>query len=337
MPRPSVWPELSGDESVGENQIDPVDVAPVAPPWPGTVAEVSVPATSANLGPGFDSLGLALDWADPVRLEVVDGPTRVEVTGEGAERVPSDDSHLIVASWRRGLLALGVAEAELSGLGVRLTSHNTIPHGRGVGSSSAAIVAGLYAAWLHVHGDAGSPADRTEWLLELATRIEGHPDNVAPAILGGFVIGFTDAGRGRAVRAAVHPELATAVYLPDAELSTAKARGAIPEQIRHADAVANTAAGALLVHAVAQDPSLLMPATEDRLHQDYRAALMPESSELLRSLRQKGFPATISGAGPAVLVLGRHEELPRLPIVSGFDRSIIAIGEGATGTLPVRA
>lgn len=305
-------------------------------PVVGTVAEVRVPATSANLGPGFDSLGLALDWADPVRLEVVAGPTVVEVTGEGAEQVPTDDGHLVVASWRRGLLALGVAEADLHGLGVRLTSHNTIPHGRGVGSSSAAIVAGLYAAWLHVHGDTGTSADRTEWLLELATRIEGHPDNVAPAILGGFVIGFTDAGRGRAVRAPVHPELAAAVHLPDAELSTAKARGAIPEQIRHADAVANTAAAALLVHAVAQDPSLLMPATEDRLHQGYRAELMPESTELLRSLRQKGFPATISGAGPAVLVLGRREDLAALPPVDSFHRSILPIGEGASGTLLTR-
>lgn len=307
--------------------------SPPSVPVPGMVAEVRVPATSANLGPGFDSLGLALDWVDPVRLEVVTGPSLVEVTGEGADSVPTDENHLVVASWRRGLTALGVPEDESAALGVRLTSHNTIPHGRGVGSSSAATVAGLYAAWLHTHGDTGEDVARTDWLLELSTRIEGHPDNVAPAILGGFVIGFRDAGRGRAVRARVHPELVAAVHLPDAELSTAKARGAIPERIQHADAVANTAAAALLVHALANDPSLLLPATEDRLHQDYRADLMPASTELLRFLREKGFPATISGAGPAVLVLGTPEQLAGLPKVEGFGRSILAIGGGASGVL----
>lgn len=308
----------------------------LSPPAPGTVALVSVPATSANLGPGFDSLGLALDWVDQVRLEVVRGPSQILVTGQGEGTVPTDDRHLVVDSWRRGLASLGVRESDSASLGVRLTSHNTIPHGRGLGSSSAAIVAGLYAAWLHVCGQgvaAGDWGSRTEWLLDLATAIEGHPDNVAPAILGGFVIGYSDGGRGHAVRVPINPEVGAAAYLPDSELSTVKARGAIPEQVGHADAVANTAAAALLVHALCQDPTLLLPATRDRLHQDYRAELMPDSTELLRSLRTKGFPATVSGAGPSILVLGRAAELAGLPEAPGFDRRLLGIGRGASGEL----
>ncbi|MGP9693293.1 homoserine kinase [Brachybacterium sp. AOP25-B2-12] len=262
-----------------------------------THARVDVPATSANLGPGFDALGMALGLRDSVEIEAVAGRTEVEVTGEGAADVPRGEDHLVVRALRHGLDHVGAPQS-----GIRMRCRNEIPHGRGLGSSAAATVAGLLLA-RGLLADPDALDDRA--VLDLATEMEGHPDNAAPALLGGATISWTDEASAHAVvldipaTSSVDP----VVLLPAAVLSTRTARTLLPASVPHADAAFEAGRAALLVHALTRDPSVLMAATEDRLHQEYRAPAMPESLELVRVLRQEGFPATISGAGPSVLVL----------------------------------
>ena len=285
---------------------------------PGQAITVSVPATSANVGPGFDCFGLALDWREQVDLEVIESGYAVDVTGEGAEAIPRDESHLVLSATLTGLADLGVRTP-----GLRLRAHNTLPHGRGLGSSSAAIVAGLLAAC----GLAGIEPDQ-RWVLRHASAIEGHPDNVAAAIFGGFVLAY-DGGSGVSVaRSPVRPEIAGWVFLADQPMDTAAARRLLPESVPHVDAVANSARAALLVHALSNDPALLLEATRDWLHQGYRSSAMPRSYELLKDLRSRGCAAVISGAGPSVLVLGRAEQLVELASwnVRGFAGRPLAIG-----------
>lgn len=289
---------------------------------PGTAASVEVPATSANLGPGFDCFGLALDWREQVSLEVAQDGYHVEVSGEGADRLPRDESHLILRSALVGLADLGASVP-----GLRLRGHNTIPHGRGLGSSSAAIVAGLVAA----AGLAGADPERG-WLLRHACAIEGHPDNVAAAIYGGFVLAYEGTGGVTAVQSTVHPSVAAAVFIPAVELATKAARGLLPDTVPHVDAAANSSRAALLVHALAEDPSLLYDGTCDWLHQGYREPAMPRSFELVKRLRGDGYAAVISGAGPAVLVLGRSAELLDLPEAHGFALVRSGIGRAAAVT-----
>lgn len=268
----------------------------------GTCAVVEVSATSANLGPGFDCFGLALDWRERVEVEVIASGVSVEVTGEGSDVLPRDETHLVLRCVTEGLDDLGV---RAPGLGLR--AHNTIPHGRGLGSSSAAIVAGLLAA----RTLAGAPEDQA-WLLRHATRIEGHPDNVAAAVHGGFVMAY---GHGEHVAVAagrVHPDLRAAVAVPELAVETKAARGLLPATVPHAEAAADAGRAALLVHALADDLHLLHAATQDWLHQRYRAPAMPGSYALMTRLRAAGLAATISGAGPSVLVLGTDEALGRL-------------------------
>ncbi|HET9646827.1 MAG TPA: homoserine kinase [Microlunatus sp.] len=265
----------------------------------GLRAAVEVPATSANLGPGFDCFGLALDWRDRIRCETANDGFCAEVSGEGAGRVPTDERHLIVSSVRIGLSSLG-----LQAPGLRVRSANTIPHGRGLGSSSAAIVAGLAAAWTLAAGVDAVPVDLDRaWLLRHATAIEGHPDNVAAAILGGFVLAWSDGESVRAVNAAVDPRIAAVVWVPATEVATKVARGLLPDLVPHAQAAANAGRAGLLVHALAWEPELLLAGTDDWLHQSYRSSAMPSSYDLVRRLRADGHAAVISGAGPTVLVL----------------------------------
>jgi homoserine kinase len=260
---------------------------------------VRVPATSANLGPGFDAFGLALTRYD--ELTVIPGGSEVlvEVTGPGEGEVALDESHLVVRAIRAGLDALGVSVP-----GFTLRCENRIPHGRGLGSSSAAIVGGIAAAY----GLAGESLDR-DHLLELANEIEGHPDNVAAAALGGFTIAWTDdGGTGRAIQLEPLTELSVVAYVPSTRVLTKEARGLLPDVVPHADAAANAGRAALLVAALTSRPSLLMTATEDRLHQEYRQPAMPESLALVHKLRGSGLAAVVSGAGPTVLVLGDEPE-----------------------------
>lgn len=265
-------------------------------------AGVSVPATSANLGPGFDALGIALGLADTVEIETVAGASRVTATGEGADRVPTGEEHLVLRSLRAGLDHVGATQP-----GILMRCTNRIPHGRGMGSSAAAVVAGLLLARGLV-ADPDALDDAT--VLDLASAIEGHPDNAAPALLGGATVAWTEAGGARAVRLAISEVSAIdpVVLSPATALSTSAARGLLPETVPHADAAFTAGRAALLVHALTADPSLLMAATEDRIHQLQRAPGMPESVELVRVLRAEGYPATISGAGPSVLVIAGADE-----------------------------
>lgn len=269
--------------------------------WGRRVA-VRVPATSANLGPGFDSLGLALMLHDEVTVEVTEGGLVVEVDGEGAhELARRGERHLVVRVLRRTFEMID--ELAGSGLGqppgLRLSCVNRIPHSRGLGSSSAAIVAGIVAGRaLHPHGEVLDDAA----VLRLATEIEGHPDNVAPCLYGGLTIAWNGPDGPRAVR--MDLDRRVVAFVPDRTLATERARGLLPQTVPHADAAANAGRAALLVAALTQswdDPQVLLAATEDRLHQGYRAPAMPESAELVDRLRAAGIPAVISGAGPTVL------------------------------------
>ena len=261
---------------------------------------VRVPATSANLGPGYDAFGLALGLYDEVQAETVDdGSVRVDVEGEGAGSVPTDAGNLVVRAMHETFAELGV-EAP----GLHLVCRNAVPHGRGLGSSAAAIVAGVTAA----RSLAGHGPDRAA-VLATAARLEGHPDNVAAAVLGGLTIAWGDRGQVEAVRvevaAAVHPVL----FVPEHTLSTETARAMLPAEVPHADAARNAARAALLVVALTQRPDLLHAATEDRLHQAQRAPAMPATATLVAGLREAGHAAVVSGAGPSVLVLGAGEEI----------------------------
>ncbi|HZM75623.1 MAG TPA: homoserine kinase [Candidatus Limnocylindrales bacterium] len=263
---------------------------------------VRVPATSANLGPGFDALGLALSLYDEVTAALTDEPTRVHIEGEGAGELLTDDSHLVVKAMRETLSEIGDKT-----VGITLSCVNRIPQARGLGSSSAAIVAGVTLA----NALTGSRLSRPDE-LRIAARLEGHPDNVAPCLLGGFTIAWMSGGAGaRAVSLQPHPHARPTLLVPTNRGWTEQARAALPPTVPYADAAFNSGRSALLVHALTADPELLFEATEDRLHQDYRAAAMPASAEMVRRLRSVGVAAVISGAGPSVLAL---TSLP-----SGFD------------------
>ncbi len=263
---------------------------------------VRTPATSANLGPGFDSLGLALALYDEVEVELTgDGELSIEVDGEGAEVAGRGDRHLIVRVLRDTFDMLddlaGSGPPRPSGL--RLRCRNRIPHSRGLGSSSAAIVAGITAARA-LHPAGGRLDDDTA--LRLATEIEGHPDNVAPCLAGGLTVAWTTPDGPRLVRLESQVKQVVA-YVPEHRLATERARGLLPETVPHGDAAANAGRAALLVAALTGGlgADVLLDATEDRLHQDYRAPAMPESAALVGRLRAAGVPAVISGAGPTVL------------------------------------
>lgn len=257
---------------------------------------VTVPATSANLGPGFDTLGLALSIRDELTATVTGSGLEVEVHGEGSGEVPLDETHLVVRAMR---VAFDAMDAEPAGLS--LSCRNSIPHARGLGSSSAAIVGGLALARALVAG--GTLLLDDDALLRLAADLEGHPDNVAPALLGGFTISGRAADQWYAVTSAVDPRVTCVAFVPPEPLSTSVARGLLPEVVPHADAAANSGRAALLVAAIAARPECLLVATEDRLHQDYRSPAMPDSVELVRRLRSQQVPAVVSGAGPSVLAL----------------------------------
>lgn len=263
---------------------------------------VRVPATSANLGPGFDTLGLALALYDDVSARITPAGCRVEVTGQGAGELPTDDEHLVVRAMRATFDTLG---GQPPGLAVECL--NRIPQARGLGSSSAAIVAGVQLARALV-GDGDRRVDDAA-ALRLAAGLEGHPDNVAPCLLGGFTIAWSESGDpARAVRLAVAPEIRPTVFVPGERGLTSVARAALPAEVPHSDAARNAGRAALLVHALTADPSLLFAATEDRLHQDYRAGGMPGTAALLAELRASGVAAVVSGAGPSILALTSPDE-----------------------------
>lgn len=257
---------------------------------------VRVPATSANLGPGFDSLGLALTWFDEVTAEVTASGLTFDIAGEGADDVPRDESHLLYRAMAAAFDLLGETPD-----GLHLTCRNTIPHGRGLGSSAAAIAAGILLARALVAGGEDRMDDMAAF--GLATDLEGHPDNVAPALRGGFTISWIEGAAAETLRLDV--DVPVTVFVPPEPVSTELARGLLPATVPHGDAAFAAGRAALLVAALLQAPERLISATEDRLHQTYRAEAMPDSYKLVRQLRVEGVPAVISGAGPTVLAFAR--------------------------------
>lgn len=262
----------------------------------GTV-HVRVPATSANLGPAFDAVGLALALYDDVVARIGDDGLLLDVAGEGADEVPRDESHLVVRAMRTVFGRVGGQPR-----GIELVCANRIPHRRGLGSSAAAIVAGVLLGRALVVGGDGALPDTDA--LVLAAELEGHADNVAACLLGGLAIAWSDGGAA-AVRLEPDPAISPVVLVPPATASTDESRDLLPGQVPHADAAFNAARSALLVTALTTRPDTLLAATDDRLHQPYRAVSIGESAALVSKLRATGLPAVISGAGPTVLVLAR--------------------------------
>jgi len=291
------------------------------------MAQVSVPATCANLGPGFDAFGLALDLRDRYAAQILDDAIfDVDVSGEGADEVKKDKNHLVIKSMLRGFEFMGQKPR-----GIALRALNVTPHGRGLGSSSSAIVGGLALARELVLG--GDQYMSNDELMFLATELEGHPDNVAAAILGGATIAWMEniygVQTGRAVSIPVHHDIKAITFIPENQLATAKARKLLPETIAHRDAVLNSSHAALLSVALSSRPDLLLTATEDFLHQNFRREAYPKSMALVEKLRAAGVAAVISGAGPSVLVLHAGGESESQEILrtaeAGFAGSEVAI------------
>ena len=270
------------------------------PGWPDLAVEVTVPATSANLGPGFDALGLALSLRDVVRARVIGSGLRIEVSGPGEASAGHGERHLVVRAMR---VAFGVIGRQPPGLALRCA--NAIPHGFGLGSSAAAIVAGILAA-RELCGEAGAGRLPGDAVLSLAADLEGHADNVAACLAGGLTIAWAGDGPARSVRLEPMPGLTPVLCVPPAPLATQAARAVLPAAVPHADAAQNAARAALLIAALTElppDPALLLEATRDFLHEPYRAESMPQTARLTGALRSSGVPAVVSGAGPAVLAL----------------------------------
>ena len=297
------------------------------------MAQVSVPASSANLGAGFDTFALALDIRDRYAAQILDDATfDVDVSGEGADEVKRDKNHLVIKAMMRGFEHMGQKPK-----GLALRALNVTPHGRGLGSSSSAIVGGLALARELVLGGEEYMSD--DDIMMIATELEGHPDNVAAALRGGATIawmeeltfGSTDTGIGigRSISIPVNTQIKAVVFIPENTLSTSKARKLLPGTVPHRDAVMNASHAALLSIALSTRPELLFTATEDFLHQGYRTAGFPKSMELVNKLRKSGVAAMISGAGPSVLALHTGDGAAATAIIeaatSGFKAQSVAI------------
>lgn len=298
-----------------------------------------VPASSANLGPGFDSLGLALGLYDEVEACVAGDGVAVEVTGEGAAGVPRDERHLVARAARRAFEAFGAAPP-----GLLLRCRNAIPHARGLGSSAAAAVAGAVAAAVLAGRD---PVAERAVLLQVTGSMEGHADNAAASLLGGFVVAWSETASGEpleplpagtseparfhAVGLDAHPGIVPVALVAGVESSTAHTRALLPERVPLADAAFTGSRTALAVLAFTRTPELLLAATEDRLHQGYRRPAYPRSAALVDGLRAAGVPAVVSGAGPTVLALTGDGALPEGFGFDGFTVLPLAVDpDGAT-------
>jgi len=300
------------------------------PTFRAAATRVRVPATSANLGPGFDAFGLAVTLYDDVVAQVTDeSGVRVDVHGEGADGVPRVHRHLVAKTMMRAFDAMGGRPR-----GLDLVCANRIPHGRGLGSSAAAIVSGLVLARALVVGGDERLVDAD--LLELAVEIEGHPDNVAACLYGGATIAWTRAA-GEHPQIGVlplspSPDIVPVVCVPSTSVATKKARSLLPEQIPHADAAWNAARAAMLSIALTQRTDLLFEATDDRLHQNYRRSAFPRSSDLVEKLRAAGIPTAISGAGPTVIAFATADSAADVALLAGarFATDVLGIDrEGA--------
>jgi homoserine kinase len=305
------------------------------PTFKANPIQVQVPATSANLGPGFDSFGLALGMHDRYVAQILDDAgLDIDVTGEGADELPRNDKNLLVKAMYKGFDFLGGKPK-----GVAVRALNVIPHGRGLGSSASAIVGGLSLARALVL--TGSDKMSDEKLLQLATEMEGHPDNVAAALYGNAVVAWQEDQHGKSVAQAISLSVDTRIraiaFIPSTAVSTSKARKMLPETIPHRDAAKNSANSALLVHALTLRPDLLFRATEDFLHQSYRSEAMPASFALLNKLRGAGVAAFISGAGPTVLALhtGSESDVAELIRAAGSKFEAKSLEISRTGAMAI--
>lgn len=285
----------------------------------GEEVRVRVPASTANLGPGFDSIGMALGVWDEAAA-CVDGECLVvEASGQGAGEVPTDESHLVyramVLAWR----ALGLDAPT----GLRLTYRGAIPHSRGMGSSASAGVAGVALA-AALAGHDLEDAQVLAFVSDIASGIEGHPDNASASVYGNITVSWAeDDGAWRSAVLAAHPALEPVLVVPGTRLSTATARAALPASVPLAVAARNSGRAALLVHALTAEPSLLMPATVDYLHQEARRPAYPVSMALVDALRRRGIPAVISGAGPTVLALASGQSVDAVRAAAGGAEVIV--------------
>jgi len=297
------------------------------PTFRAAPVRVRVPATSANLGPGFDALGLALSLYDDIVVRVTDEPgLAVDVAGMGAASVARNARNLVVKAMYEAFKRLGGRPR-----GLEVVCANRIPHGRGLGSSAAAIVGGIMAARALVAGGAERMSD--EQALSLASELEGHPDNVAACLLGGLTVAWTDGDGGHGLRLAVSDELTPVAFVPGTSSSTKATRRLLPESVPHADAARNAGRAALLVAALGSRPDLLLPATEDLLHQPYRAPAMPRTAALVEELRSLGIPAVVSGAGPTVLALATPANRDQALALTRRGWSTLALDVDAGGAM----
>lgn len=286
---------------------------------------VRVPASTANLGPGFDTFGLALAIHDVLEVQTTESGVDIEVIDAGAgdmSRVPRTGRHLVLRALRAACRRLGTTPP-----GLRLRCHNAIPHSRGLGSSAAAIVAGIAAAYTLAGRELDADA------LHLAADFEGHADNVAASLYGGFVVAWQSGGRFRAERLTPHEAIRPVVAVPPTQSSTHRTRGLLPEQVPLADAAFTGGRTALAVHAMTNRPDLLLEATDDRLHQGYRRPAYPGTMRLVEELRSAGVAAAVSGAGPTVLALpvGRHSAVESQAVGS---QAVERDAGGGTGIIP---
>ena len=298
---------------------------------------VRVPASSANLGPGFDSIGLALGVWDECTVTVRDEPgLHIEVTGAGAGEVPLDETHLVYRTMVHTWSVLGAAPP----VGLELRCHNAVPHGRGMGSSATAIVCGIVAAQgvLALRDGSDGGVDLTV-ANDIAAALEGHPDNSSASVYGGLTLSWADDAdedRTRTVRAPIHEDVDVVVLVPAVQLSTAKARSVLPAQVRLGDAARNSARAALLLHALGHDPSLLLPATREWLHQEPRRPAYPSSMALVDRMRSAGHAAVISGAGPSVLVLTTRDQAPSVAGLADAEWTVLRPGIPREGAIVTR-
>jgi len=299
----------------------------------GAGVTVRVPATSANLGPGFDSFGLALGLYDVVTARIRPEGLAIEVSGAGAGTASAGEQHLVVRAMRTAFAHLGAQPP-----GLALACVNEIPQGFGLGSSAGAIVAGLLAARALAFAD-GSLTD--EDVLRLATRMEGHPDNVAACLAGGLTIAWDTAAQGaRVARLTPLPGIGAVLCVPGTPVLTSTARAVLPAEVPHAAAAANSARAALLVAALTARPDLLMDATEDFLHQRYRAPAMPATATLIDALRAAGIPAVVSGAGPSVLAFVQDGTGPKagdITAIAGPDWQVQSLAIDTAGATVLQA
>lgn len=332
---------------------------------------VCVPATSANLGSGFDVAGIALDYADSLVFTLDDSQdVRVIISGEGEDTLPKDETHLVVRAFRKACEAFGLPRLRFT-----LEAHNRIPQARGMGSSASAIVSGVAAAWAFAHnGDLNKQA-----IFELAAAIEGHPDNVAPAVFGGLTTSWKNGSEFHTVRYGVSKQIRATIFVPNFTLSTQMARQALPEKVPYADAVFNVSRACLLpiafgdfgyacdsadscdsvdscdscVKSTLSRNDLLFAATQDAIHQQYRASLMQPTWDLVKALRDKGFAAAISGAGSCAAVFYEEksqaaeeannatnisEKIEKIakPLLSGCDWKILHVHVDSIGVAITR-